>query len=372
MQSFILADFFPDKSESTAISALNMAVVPFYAFSAFGLIFKLASDKIGHNMVIIFTLLTLLAGCILCLKTSSLIGFLAGTGLITLATSVDMQYLYVVSVIPEERRAAVRGILGALATFSAMMIPVFRRLYGNWRNIYLPPVILTVSVIVIIALFTRFSKENQRLNYCTEPTDNPRGGFESVLKNRISLRRYLVLYMLFGVGTAGITLYNEPLVKFSGTDESGMFAVLFVQPVVLMVMTLLGGVLGDHVSRVKAIILNSILSIISLAAFLLLCGSVSALYSGILWGMMTALYYNAEAMFQLMILESAGFECIGRTAALSTCFYGVGDGIGMILANLLTKEVGISAAKFMVCVPILIFVSAMLIFFDNMKCTVSQ
>jgi predicted MFS family arabinose efflux permease len=372
MQSFILADFFPDKSESTAISALNMAVVPFYAFSVIGLLLKSVSDRAGQNVVILITLFILLSGCIICMKSTSLIAFLLGTGMITLSTSVDIQYLFIVSAIPADKRAVVRGILGTLATFSAMMIPVFRRLYGNWRNIYLPTVILTVPVIVIIALFTRFSKENKRLNYCTEPTDNRRSGFKSVLKNRINLRRYLVLYMLFGVGTAGITLYNEPMVKFSGTDESGMFAVLFVQPVVLMVVTLLGGVLGDHVSRVKAIILNSILSIISLAAFLLLCGSVSALYSGILWGMMTALYYNAEAMFQLMILESAGLECIGRTAALSTCFYGVGDGIGMILANLLTKEVGISAAKFMVCVPVLIFVSAMLIFFDNMKCTASQ
>jgi predicted MFS family arabinose efflux permease len=178
--------------------------------------------------------------------------------------------------------------------------------------------------------------------------------------------------MVFGIGTAGITLYNEPLIKLSGTDESGMFVVLFVQPVALMLITFLGGILGDHVSRERAIILNSILAIISLTAFILISKNPASLKQGILWGAMTAFYYNAEAVFQLVILETANFDCIGRMAAISTCFYGIGDGLGMVLANILTGKSGMIAAKCIVTIPVLVAVSIVLMLCDNSKSRVAE
>jgi MFS family permease len=289
-----------------------------------------------------------------------------------MAGTVDIQYIYIVEMLPENKRASVRGITGAVATLAAMLIPVFRKLFtasgsGGWRHIYLPAIYFEICVIVSVLLLCR--KTWNHKTYEKSPSDHTAltenrtlgEGFRN-LKTNIKELKYLLLYLIYGTATAGITLYNEPYAVFSGAGDREMYIILLVSPAAILVITIAGGFIGDYFSRRKMIVAGSIGACLALASYVYVCyRGVSPVLTGVLWGSMVGLYFNGEAVFHMMILENAGETPLGKLSAVSTCAYGLGDGIGMLLTGLLVKYTGMGAAKLIMSVPAMALVGLILV-----------
>lgn len=101
------------------------------------------------------------------MTTRKYIVFLIGNSLISLSTSVDIQYIYIASFIDEKKRATVRGILAAAAALSAASVPVIRKVAITGRpydyaRMYGIGIAITAFVAVIVFIFFHGTKNRQQ------------------------------------------------------------------------------------------------------------------------------------------------------------------------------------------------------------------
>lgn len=130
IQSLFLMDLIMNPlnmSLEDATVMINSVAIPFYAISLISPVFRGMVDYLGKKKVLLLNLLLYIPGLLLCMTTRKYIVFLIGNSLISLSTSVDIQYIYIASFIDEKKRATVRGILAAAAALSAASVPVIRK-----------------------------------------------------------------------------------------------------------------------------------------------------------------------------------------------------------------------------------------------------
>lgn len=393
-------------SSEAAVAYMSRGMLPFYLIGALTPFIRSYTDIIGRKMMMIINVALLAVGSAVCLLANNLWIYLLGNGILILGYSLDIHMIYIVDMLPANRRATVRGICGGTAMAAAMCIPLFRSLvvgesgYG-WQRLFLVGIIGGAICLALVLIYrmpesekdtkevridTKYdskldSKYESRHESKDEPDDKlgqmqsnaeqagPDDGhihFIRTMKNiwqQTETRRLLIGISVVGIATAGITYYNEPMCAFSGMGEKSVNMVLFIQPLTALVINVLIGILADRIHRMHVVRIGIALSLVSGIAFTAGVGHTdSALLIGILWGCMYGFYFSAEELINMMVMESVDSSVRGRASALSTFAYGIGDQIGIFAISLVVGALGMKWAKMIFLVPL---VFAVILFMKN-------
>jgi predicted MFS family arabinose efflux permease len=365
MQSFVLKEYLIDArgmGENQAAAYLSGAMIPCFIITAFAPFGRILVDYIGKKRVLLANIILLTSGCILCLTAHSILVYLVGNALISFCCSLDIQYIYIVENLPANRRATVRGIAGGVAAGAAMLIPLFRFLCVDrgelsWKSLYVVAGFMGVLVFLLTwALMPRENSHRAGQKEQIEEAAEKRGLKEyavCIFKSPI-IRNSLFILVVLGTATAGISYYNEPMLTFRGYGENAVNLVLVIEPVTILVLQSVNGILADKLGRKRVLIGDIIMAMITLCAYVAGCHYIiNSVFLGIFWGAMVGLYFAAEGLMQIIIMESGDERVIGGLSAAATLCYGIGDLIGMVVISLVVNKTGMGIAKVLMGVPTL-------------------
>lgn len=357
IQSLFLRDLVMNPlnmSLEDATVMINSVAIPFYAISLMSPVFRGMVDYLGRKKVLLINLLLYIPGLLLCMTTRKYIVFLIGNSLISLSTSVDIQYIYIASFIDEKKRATVRGILAAL---SAASVPVIRRIAITGRpydytRMYGIGIAITAFVAVIVFIFLPWDKKQTTTEKITQlPTCGNK-------RNSALIYLYIVIFA-WGAGTSGIKFYNEPMITMRFKTDYIINMILFIQPLITIIINIASGIMGDRLSRRKAICADVAATVVSLILFIV---SKNYIITAAAYGIMIGAYFSAANIIMLMIMEASPKERIGRNFAWATVYNSVGNAIGMVLISILAKRIGTSAAKSVILIiPAVLTVTGIII-----------
>lgn len=406
-QSFAARTFLmiPEKIDSdSAIAYMSRMMLPFYLIGMLTPFVRSYADIVGRKVMLAFNVALLAIGSVICMLADSLMLYLLGNGILILGYSLDVHMIYIVDMLPVNKRATVRGICGGAAMAAAMCIPLFRSLvvgesgYG-WQRLFLVGIIGGAICLALVLIYRMPESEkgtkelHVNLKYDSEDKSSqvqsesgraeidggqvqsnaeqagPDDGhihFIRTMRNiwqQTETKRLLIGISVVGIATAGITYYNEPMCAFSGMGEKSVNMVLFIQPLTALVINVLIGILADRIHRMYVVRIGIVLSLVSGIAFTAGVGHTdSVLLIGILWGCMYGFYFSAEELINMMVMESVDSLVRGRASALSTFAYGIGDQLGIFAISLVVGALGMKWAKMIFLVPL---VFAVILFMKN-------
>ncbi len=360
VQSLFLRDLIMNPlnmSLKDATVMINSVAIPFYAISAVSPVFRGLVDYLGRKKVLLLNLLLYIPGLLLCMTTRNYIIFLVGNSLISLCTSVDIQYIYIASFINEKKRATVRGILAAIAALSASSVSVIRRVTitgspYDYTKMYGIGIVITVLVAVVVFIFIPWDrKQTASVKITQHPLCRS--------KSNSALTYLCVIIFVWGIGTSGIKFYNEPMITLRYKTENIINRILFIQPFVTIFINIVSGIMADRLSRSKAICADVFAAVISLIFFIV---SKSYIITAAAYGIMIGAYFSAVNIMMLMIMELSQEDRIGRNFAWATVYNSAGNAVGMVLISILAKRIGTSAAKSTILIiPAVLTVTGMII-----------
>lgn len=404
-QSLSVKEFLMDSRGMGAdegVAYMSRMMLPFYLIGMLTPFVRSYADIVGRKVMLAFNVALLAIGSVICMLADSLMLYLLGNGILILGYSLDVHMIYIVDMLPADKRATVRGICGGAAMAAAMCIPLFRSLvvgesgYG-WQRLFLVGIIggaICLALVLIyrmpesekgtkeIQIDTKYdtkyeskhdSKDGSDDKFCQVQSNAEQVGpddghihFIRTMRNiwqQTETRRLLIGISVVGIATAGITYYNEPMCAFSGMGEKSVNMVLFIQPLTALVINVLIGILADRIHRMYVVRIGIVLSLVSGIAFTAGVGHTdSVLLIGILWGCMYGFYFSAEELINMMVMESVDSSVRGRVSALSTFAYGIGDQLGIFAISLVVGALGMKWAKMIFLVPL---VFAVILFMKN-------
>ncbi len=348
IKDFIIKDFQPDMNE--AVSKLGYMMLPFYIVPAFSPFARIFVDKYGKKKVLLVNLIFLCIGCSVCGMACNIWIYLLGNAMITFATSIDIQNMYIAQNLPEKRRATVRGILCGITALSTMTIPVCRGYFVNttwgWKGIYCVAVIF-----VLIAFFAGMAIKETKASLVQKKTQQKK--IEK--QDNVLIKKYFIILFFVGIATSGVTLYNEILLDNNGYGIDEVNRVLFIQPAALFIVNIVIGLLADKYKRKNMVCVSLSMAIIFLSAYVIGVnyGFVPEIL-GIFWGNMIGCYFSAVNIIFLVLMEEAKNNNIGKISALSAYINGAGNAIGIIICTVLVKVAGMEMVKLTTAIPVLI------------------
>lgn len=327
---------------------LNSVAIPFYVIAALAPLAKILVDYLGKKKVLILSFGVLMAGAAICMTTDNWLLFLLGNSMVSFGCSVDIQYIYIVDEIREERRGTVRGVLAAVAALAGMVVAFTRNGTGDWRKVYLVGIIL-VAVAVAVTMICMPKDNRKQLPKATQklPKENTRGSIRGLMT-------YLIPLFFWGIGVAAVTFYNEPIVSMTLDNEDLIQKAMILQPVITMAITLVSGYLSDRLSRKKVIVADILIALVGTVVFVLtgIFKWELPVLIGVTWGMMIGGFFAATNLMLLVVTEKAPAEKIGRVAALSSYFNSAGTAVGMVLISVLGNVLNTRFAKLTLIIPV--------------------
>ena len=379
-QSLSVKEFLMDARGMGAdegVAYMSRMMLPFYFIGMLTPFVRSYADIVGRKVMLAFNVALLAIGSVICMLADSLMLYLLGNGILILGYSLDVHMIYIVDMLPADKRATVRGICGGAAMAAAMCIPLFRSLvvgesgYG-WQRLFLVGIIGGAICLALVLIYRMPESEkdtkevHMQSNAGQAGSDDGHIHFIRTMRNiwqQTETRRLLIGISVVGIATAGITYYNEPMCAFSGMGEKSVNMVLFIQPLTAMVINVLIGILADRIHRMYVVRIGIVLSLVSGIAFTAGVGHTdSVLLIGILWGCMYGFYFSAEELINMMVMESVDSSVRGRASALSTFAYGIGDQLGIFAISLVVGALGMKWAKMIFLVPL---VFAAILFIKN-------
>lgn len=369
-QSLSVKEFLMDARGMGAdegVAYMSRMMLPFYLIGMLTPFVRSYADIVGRKVMLAFNVALLAIGSVICMLADSLMLYLLGNGILILGYSLDVHMIYIVDMLPADKRATVRGICGGAAMAAAMCIPLFRSLvvsesgYG-WQRLFLVGIIGGAICLALVVIYRMPESEkdtkevHMQSNAGQARPDDGHIHFIRTMRNiwqQTETRRLLIGISVVGIATAGITYYNEPMCAFSGMGEKSVNMVLFIQPLTALVINVLIGILADRIHRMYVVRIGIVLSLVSGIAFTAGVGHTdSVLLIGILWGCMYGFYFSAEELINMMVMESVDSSVRGRASALSTFAYGIGDQLGIFAISLVVGALGMKWAKMIFLVPL--------------------
>lgn len=371
-------------SADEGVAYMSRMMLPFYLIGMLTPFVRSYADIVGRKVMLFINVALLVVGSVICMLADSLIIYLLGNGILILGYSLDIHMIYIVDMLPANRRATVRGICGGTAMAAAMCIPLMRSWIANrsgysWQDIYIVGIVGGVGILVCMGIYvalraaaghSRSSETSSLYDISNEIfTKDGKIHFIHTLKELCKQSRtkaLLISICVVGLATAGIQYYNEPLLAFGGMTEKKVNIVLLWQPVIALVVNVIAGIAADRLRREYVVAAGIVLSLVTGCVFIFGVDHItSPALLGILWGCMSGFYYSSEELINMMVMENAAPEIRGRASAMSTFAYGIGDQVGIFAISLV---VGISGMRWTKLIFISIpLVTAMIVLNRNLK-----
>lgn len=406
LQSLYTTDFLiigRGMTSQNALAYLSMVNFPFLIVSWLAPLGRILIDRCGRNRIYLLNICCMILGCIVCFFAPNLIIFLFGNAILTFSYSLDIQYIYIVDEVSPGHRATIRGITSGISALASILLPIVRgllitQLDLSWKYMYITTIGFCILLLLASLLLLRkltgpqpnvpSQPSNMQSDALSQTSDSQLAdchthfpAFTSTGKSSLlrHLKNFLVhlhtlprfrqiaLPLAFaGVATAGISFYNEPLLAFSSRSELSVDTILIIQPIVLLVMSVIYGFLADHGNRRWVLAICAAVSGISLVCFCVIAETgTGVLLPGICWGLMYSSYYSLVNLLQLMIIELAPSGATGKFSAASIIIYGLGDAIGLLLTSLLTGVLGMTVSKLVTALPFLLITLLLILFYPS-------
>lgn len=372
------------------ISYVFLGIVPWY---------KTLADKKGRRPFFIFNAAFLGVAMLIGGLTKTLIIYLIASTVITFFTIHDMQILYVVECVPENKRGTWMGIVEAVGNAAAVFVISLRLTALNpdgtvgavpWRGIYIFVGIIGIIVFVLAALLLKESRPfmESRIKYL-EKTPEQReidkqnaaknqggviAGFKLMFKNK-QLRWLAIATFSIYAANNMVSAYNTSIMAQNGFGHIDITIALLASCATAVIIGYIMGPIADKVSRKKAVLFFSILSAASFVIFafgvplIQNSGVFGSIISGILFGISMSSYSNTVSLTSLMMSESAPSSMRSSIIGV-TNFFKVSAVVAMGLSSVLFKVFPVAVVCSILAVPFLI-IGAVLIMV-NTKETVGR
>lgn len=143
-QSLSVTEFIVDvqgMSADDGIAYMSRMMLPFYLIGMLTPFVRSYADKVGIKVMLVINIALLAVGSAVCMLAEGLMVYLLGNGILILGYSLDIHMIYIVDILPRNRRATVRGICGGVSMAAAMCIPLMRSLLvenarHSWQEMY--------------------------------------------------------------------------------------------------------------------------------------------------------------------------------------------------------------------------------------------
>lgn len=246
-QSLSVTTFLIDAREMSAdegVAYMSRMMLPFYLIGMLTPFVRSYADIVGRKVMLFINVALLAVGSVICMLADSLIIYLLGNGILILGYSLDIHMIYIVDMLPANRRATVRGICGGTAMAAAMCIPLMRSLVANrsghgWQEIYVVGIAGGVVILACMGIYMVVrSAAGQGSCGGDEIQENETATNETLIKRESvkdgnihfiqtlgalckqnRTKALLISICAVGLATAGIQYYNEPLLAFGGMSE---------------------------------------------------------------------------------------------------------------------------------------------------------
>lgn len=375
-QSLSVTTFLIDASGMSAdegVAYMSRMMLPFYLIGMLTPFVRSYADIVGRKVMLFINVSLLAVGSVICMLADSLMIYLLGNGILILGYSLDIHMIYIVDMLPANRRATVRGICGGTAMAAAMCIPLMRSLVANrsghgWQEIYVVGIVGGVGILACMAIYMAVRaaagqgscsgdeiQENETAtNETSIKTESVKDGKIHFIQTLRALckqnrtRALLISICAVGLATAGIQYYNEPLLAFGGMSEKNVNLAQVWQPVTALAVNVITGIVADRTRREYVVAAGIAISLVTGCVFIIGVGRIaSPVLMGILWGCMSGSYYSSEELINMMVMESAAPEVRGRASAMSTFAYGIGDQLGILAISIVVGIAGMKLTKLM-------------------------
>ncbi len=379
-------------SADEGVAYMSRMMLPFYLIGMLTPFVRSYADIVGRKVMLFINVSLLAVGSVICMLADSLMIYLLGNGILILGYSLDIHMIYIVDMLPANRRATVRGICGGTAMAAAMCIPLMRSWVVNrsghgWQEIYVVGIAGGLGILACMAIYmvvraavgNNRSSATSRLHEISHDTalkgscggdeiqENETATNEKFIKRESAkdgkihfiqtlralckqnrTKALLISICAVGLATAGIQYYNEPLLAFGGMSEKNVNLVLVWQPVTALAVNVITGIAADRTRREYVVAAGIALSLVTGCVFIIGAGRIaSPVLMGILWGCMSGSYYSSEELINMMVMESAAPEVRGRASAMSTFAYGIGDQLGIFVISIVVGIAGMRWTKLM-------------------------
>ncbi|MBQ4059700.1 MAG: MFS transporter [Lachnospiraceae bacterium] len=373
IQSLYIKEFLLDgkgMSADKAIAYLSNLMIPCYLFIMLAPACRSLADKFGRKRMLMISVLGILMGSGICAFSTSIYIFLIGNMILNFSNSLDIHNFYIIEEIPKNQQGKMRGITGGIAALAAISIPVLRSMFVNagsqgWRKLY-GAVIVVGIVLIVMACFLLETKEYELKK---EEQTYIKKGFprdikmqtKQLINNHKQMWKgrkiHLLLLFLYGIATAGVTFYNEPLLSFSGLPENILEKILLVQPGVCCIVLMLGGRMADRYGWKKVITGMVVLSMIGCLGFVGLKDNMNWwIVIGVCYGVMLGGYWSAYHLLEFLFIREATIHRRGEYSAVITYINGIGNAIGIGLFTVLLQLLPLQAIKLIIVIPVLLIV----------------
>ena len=273
------------------LSKMTMIQIVSYVFLGIVPWYKSLADRVGRRKFFIINAAFLGLAMFIGGLTEVLVIYLIASTVITFFTIHDMQILYVVESVPENKRGTWMGIVEAVGNAAGVFVIALRLTALQpdgtvgavpWRGIYIFVGVVGIIVFVLSSLLLRESRPfiDSRIKYL-EKTPEEReaekqneakaqggviAGLKLMFKNK-QLRWLAIGTFCIYAANNMISAYNASIMSQNGFDHIEVTIALLASCATGVIIGYVMGPIADKVSRKKAILTFGILSALSFVVF---------------------------------------------------------------------------------------------------------
>ena len=369
-----------DQYQNT-LSKMTLLQVFSYVFLGIVPWYKSLADKVGRRALFVFNAAFLGFAMFIGGLTNSILIFLMASTIITFFTLHDMQVLYVVESVPQDKRGTWMGIVTAVGNAASLIVIALRltalKPDGSlgavpWRAIYIFVGVVGIVVFALAGIFLRESRPflRSRIAYL-EKTPAQReaekknaakaqGGvvaaFKLIIKNK-QLRWIAIATFFINTANNLLSSYNNSIMSQNGFDTIEITIALVASSAAAVLWGYLMGPISDKLGRKYGTVIFGVLSAASFTAFAfgtpyIQNGVVGSIAAGILFGTSISSYSNMLSLTTLMMTESAPAAI--RSSVIGCCaFFRVSAVLAIVASGMLFKVMPTATACTVLAVPFL-------------------
>lgn len=334
IQSWLVNEFIvipTGVSYAEGLSTWSLISTAMMVFTILAVFYLALSDRFGRKRILVISVFGMAAGMLICFTARQFPVYLLGTALVTFFIATDVHGIYVMEIAPPEKRAIfgqTTAVFGQVGTF---LVALSRIRYTvddmlNWRMLYLIPGIVGLVSGILLILSARETPVflKQRIAHLSSSQEEPQGDAQTAKPPKASEKGKQGIgaafrYIFTHKQTRGNILATVPqllaIMAFTGYTESIMTTnhmstsdvnkALLMVPILAAAVSVLTGLLSDHLGRRPTAIVTSILAFLGFIGFILTAqGRVNPYFIGIVYGLCNGSFFRYGDTLGLQRLES--------------------------------------------------------------------